>query len=64
LQVLDDVLDRTKREGGMLMLTGVAEQPLRAMEQSGFLDKLGRENVMDNIDAALSRARIIIEAPG
>jgi SulP family sulfate permease len=59
LQVLDDVLERTRREGGTLMLTGVAEQPRRAMEQSGFLEKLGRENVMENIDAALARAREI-----
>jgi SulP family sulfate permease len=42
------------------MLTGVAEQPLRAMEQAGFLDRLGRENVMENIDAALGRARTIL----
>jgi SulP family sulfate permease len=60
LQVLEDVLERTRREGGTLMLTGVAEQPLRAMEQSGFLEKLGRENLMENIDAALARAREIL----
>jgi SulP family sulfate permease len=60
LQVLEDVLERTRREGGTLMLTGVAEQPLRAMEQSGFMKKLGSENVMENIDAALQRAREIL----
>jgi SulP family sulfate permease len=60
LQVLDDVLESMKGSGGTLMLTGVAEQPLRAMEQAGFLDRLGRENVMENIDAALGRARTIL----
>jgi SulP family sulfate permease len=60
LQVLEDVLERTRREGGTLLLTGVAEQPLRAMEQSGLLDALGRENVMPNIDAALERARELL----
>ncbi len=60
LKALEDALERTRREGGTLMLTGVAEQPLRAMEQSGFLDKIGRENVMENIDAALQRAREIL----
>lgn len=61
LQVLEDVLTRTQREGGTLLLTGVAEQPKQAMEQSGFLEQLGRENVMENIDAALERARSLLK---
>jgi SulP family sulfate permease len=60
LQVLEDVLERTRREGGTLLLAGVADQPLKAMEQSGLLDNLGRENLMPNIDAALARAREIL----
>jgi sulfate permease, SulP family len=63
LQVLEDVLARTRREGGTLLLTGVAEQPLRAMEQAGLLDKLGRENVLDNIDVALERANAWLNRP-
>jgi SulP family sulfate permease len=61
LQVLEDVLTRTQREDGTLLLTGVADQPLRAMEQSGFLTKLGRENVLENIDVALERARMLLK---
>ena len=61
LQVMEDVLTRTQNEGGTLLLSGVAEQPLRAMEQSGFLNKLGRENVMTDIDAALERARSLLK---
>ncbi|HEY8460390.1 MAG TPA: sulfate permease [Blastocatellia bacterium] len=61
LHALEDLLQRTRREGGTLMLTGVAEQPLRAMEQSGFLKKIGRENVVDNIDSALQRARELLK---
>lgn len=57
LQVLEDVLERTRREGGTLMLTGVAAQPLEAMERSGFLKNLGREFVFESIDDALARAR-------
>jgi sulfate permease, SulP family len=63
LQVLEDVLARTRRESGTLLLTGVAEQPLRAMEQSGLLDKLGRENVLENIDVALERANKLLNRP-
>ncbi len=57
LQVLEDVLERTQREGGKLMLTGVATQPLEAMERSGFLEKIGREFVFESIDDALGQAR-------
>lgn len=60
LQALDDVLDRTRREGGTLMLKGVAKKPLRAMEQSGFLERIGRENVLENIDATLQQARELL----
>ena len=60
LRVLEDVLDQTRHGGGTLLLTGVQAQPLEAMEKSGFLDQLGRENLMDNIDAALARARELV----
>ncbi|HWQ32666.1 MAG TPA: sulfate permease [Blastocatellia bacterium] len=63
LQVLEDLLERTKREGGTLMLTGVAEQPVEAMRRSGLLDGIGRENIMDDIDAALARARMLLGLP-
>lgn len=57
LQVLEDVLERTRREGGTLMLTGVAAQPMEAMERSGFLKSLGREFIFESIDDALQCAR-------
>lgn len=60
LQVLEDVFERTRREGGTLLFTGVAEQPLKAMEQSGLLERIGRENILPSIDAALARARKIL----
>ncbi len=63
LQVLEDLLERTRREGGTMMLTGVAAQPLEAMNKSGFTDRIGRENILENIDAALSRARQLLGLP-
>lgn len=61
LQVLEDVYERTRRESGTLLFTGVGEQPLKAMEQSGLLERIGRENILPNIDAALARAREIAQ---
>jgi hypothetical protein len=43
-----------------MLLTGVGPEPLAAMERSGLLDRLGRENVMRDIDAALARADELI----
>jgi len=61
LQVLEDVYERTRREGGTLLFTGVGEQPLKAMEQSGLLGRIGRENILPSIDAGLARAREIAQ---
>jgi SulP family sulfate permease len=60
LHALEDLCERTRREGGTMLLTGVGPEPLAAMERSGLLDRLGRENVMRDIDAALARADELI----
>ena len=43
--------------GTALVLAGVNAQPLEVMEQSGFVEALGRENMTPGLDAALTRAR-------
>jgi sulfate permease, SulP family len=60
LQTLEDFLHRTRREGTALLLSGVGAQPLAAMRQSGLLEKIGAENVAENIFAALERAGQIV----
>lgn len=52
-----------KRKGGFLVLSGVHSQPLIALQQSGFLDEIGEDNVHGNIDDALDRAREILGLP-
>jgi SulP family sulfate permease len=63
LQALESLLEQSKHNQAVMMLTGVASQPLDAMERSGFVNRLGRENLMDNIDAALQRSRDILGLP-
>jgi len=63
LQVLEDLYERTEKEGTTLMLTGVADQPLAALRKSGLADRIGRENIVDNIDAALARSRLLLDRP-
>jgi SulP family sulfate permease len=63
LQALESVLSKTRRNGTQLVLSGVHSQPLIVMERSGFLEKLGMENVYGNIDDALNRSRDILGLP-
>jgi SulP family sulfate permease len=60
LQALEDVAASARRQGTLLLLTGVHAQPLVAMERSGLLRRIGRENVCADIHEALARARAAI----
>jgi SulP family sulfate permease len=63
LHALEEVYYMTKREGTILVLAGIHAQPLIAMDKAGFLDKVGVENVFENLADALKRAREIVGAP-
>ena len=56
LIALETLHDRTARDGTLLILSGVHAQPLVAMQRSGFVDRVGIENVTADIDAAIRRA--------
>ncbi len=63
LTALDEARERTLREGGALILSGVHAQPLVAMDRAGMLDRIGEANLVAGIDAALARARELLESP-
>jgi len=63
LHALEEVYDMTKRDGSVLVLAGIHAQPMIAMDRAGFLDKVGVENVFENLADALKRARAIVGAP-
>jgi len=52
--------DHLARHRKWLVLCGVQSQPLQVIERSGLLEKLGRENVCPDVDAALARAKTIL----
>jgi SulP family sulfate permease len=60
LNALEDLHDKLKKRGQHLILSGPHSQPLFVMDKAGFLDRLGKENVCANIDAALERANEIV----
>jgi len=59
LRALQDLRDKTHRDGTHLVLSGIHAQPLLVLERSGLLDAVGRDNVFEDIDAALERARAL-----
>jgi sulfate permease, SulP family len=62
LRALEDLLDKTHRDGTTVVLSGIHAQPLLVLERSGLLTRIGPENVFDDIDAALARAAQLIRS--
>ena len=59
IHALEDVAERLQKRGSQLVISGIHAQPLVALDRSGFLDAIGRENVCGSISDALERARNI-----
>jgi len=57
LHALRELVQRSRREGVLVVLSDVHAQPIVALERSGLYDDLTEENVHGNIDDALNRAR-------
>ncbi len=60
LNALEDLYEKLRNKNKYLVLSGPHSQPLITMQRFGFLDRLGRENVCEHIDAALEWARQIL----
>lgn len=63
LRALEEVYEQTKHDKSILMLAGVHTQPLIAMDRSGLLDKVGVDNVFENVNDALKAARAVVGTP-
>jgi SulP family sulfate permease len=60
LNALESLHEKLRARGKFLILSGPHTQPYAMMERAGFLDDLGRENVVGNLDEALARAKEIL----
>lgn len=60
LNALEDLYGKLHRQGCHLLLSGPHAQPLFAMVRSGFVERIGENNLCANIDVALERAREIL----
>jgi SulP family sulfate permease len=61
LYAIEQLSDRLRACGKTLLLCGARDQPAKLIEQSAFVEHLGRENILPHVSAALERAREIEE---
>jgi SulP family sulfate permease len=57
IHAIESFAKRLTESGRTLLLCGAMEQPSKLLQQPRFLDHVGRENIMPNIQTALDRAR-------
>lgn len=62
LRILENLYEKMRARGIIMMITGAHSQPLHMMEKSGFLQKIGEEYVVENIDIALEKSRQILNS--
>lgn len=62
IRAIRDLFKSCRLYKTVLLLSGIRAQPLIALERSGLLDELGEDNVLENFDQALLRARKLLES--
>ena len=62
LRALNLVRERFTRRETRIIFSGLQPQPMKVLFEGGFVDTIGLENICANIDAALERARQMIES--
>ncbi|MGA8089728.1 MAG: SulP family inorganic anion transporter [Terracidiphilus sp.] len=62
IHAIETFAKRLTESGRTLLLCGAMQQPSNLLQKPRFLDHVGRENIMPNIQAALDRAREIYES--
>jgi len=63
LRALEEVYAQTQRDKSVLLLAGIHTQPLIAMDRAGLLDKIGVDNMFENVNDALKRSRVLVGTP-
>lgn len=56
IRAIEQCKNACERKGITIILSGIHTQPYLLLEKTGFAYRLGRENIFDNINQALSRA--------
>lgn len=62
IHAIETFAKRLHESGRGLLLCGAMEQPSKLLQQPRFIERVGQENIMPNIQAALDRAKEVYEA--
>jgi SulP family sulfate permease len=62
LRALELTWEKFHRRGTLIVLSGVQPQPMKLLLRSGFVDRIGLDNICPNIDEALIRAEALMGA--
>jgi sulfate permease, SulP family len=60
LNALESVIERFRNHGRTVILSGLHRQPLDMLRKAGFIEVIGRENLVAHFDDALKRAGELI----
>jgi len=60
LRALEGVVTAAKRDGTVLLLSGIHKQPAAAMKKSGLIEKIGHANIHKDIARAIEHARKLL----
>ena len=61
LHNLEIFVESALKNGQIVILSGVNEKVYHSIERAGIVDMLGKENVLNHIDKALERAKVLAE---
>ena len=56
----ESIIKACEKNGATLIMSHVNKQPMQVLKKSGMYKKIGKENICDNIDTALERAKEIL----
>jgi SulP family sulfate permease len=62
LHALEQLADRLKKSGRTLLLCGAPPQPSQMLHRVEFVEHVGEDNILPNINAALTRAAAIFSS--
>ena len=60
IKALEQCMAACRRKNITIVISGIHTQPFMLLEKTGMADKLGHENIFDNITATLKRARELV----
>lgn len=60
MNALESVVERIRRRGGFVILSGIHQQPLQMLRKAGFIEVIGQGNFCATFDDSLKRAESLL----